>query len=134
MDRWAAEGLRPLPSGWAWERWATEDRRVSWDGFLSYDGVLYGLPAPAGAAGGLVQVRDRQSQLSIWSQGQLVLTVAKQPHSRTLVPHPDQFRDVPSAAARQRLHEPLGHHLPPPPVVQRPLAEYDQLCKVAGAA
>jgi transposase len=134
VDRRNGEGLRPLPSGWAWERWATEDRKVSWDGFLSYDGVLYGLPASAGAAGGIVQVRDRHGQLSIWRHGQHVLTAAKQPHSRALVPHPDQFRDVPSAATRQRLHEPLGHQSPPPPIVQRPLAEYDQLCKVGVAA
>ena len=134
VERWTAEGLGPLPSGWAWDRWATEDRKVSWDGFLSYDGVLYGVPGTAGAAGGLVQVRDRQGQLSIWRHGQLVLAVTKQPHSRTLVPHPEQFRDVPTAAARQRLLEPLGHQLPPPPVVQRPLAEYDQLCKAGMAA
>jgi transposase len=43
--RWAEEGLRPLPTGWAWERFASEERKVSWDGYISYDGVLYGLPA-----------------------------------------------------------------------------------------
>jgi len=41
--------LRPLPPAFAWERFATEERRVSWDGFLSYEGVLYGLPAAAAA-------------------------------------------------------------------------------------
>jgi len=61
--RLAEEGLRPLPTGWAWERFATEQRRVSWDGYLSYDGVLYGLPATVAGlpplAGTTVQVRER---------------------------------------------------------------------------
>src|SRR5260221_4910058 len=44
----AAEGLRPLPAGWAWHRFLAEERRVSWDGYVSYDGVLYGLPSRPG--------------------------------------------------------------------------------------
>jgi transposase len=131
VARWQGEGLQPVPSGWAWERWATEDRKVSWDGYLSYDGVLYGLPAAAGVVGGTVQVRDRQGVVSVWYQGQMLLTVAKRPHSRELVPHPDQFRNVPPAAVRRRVGEPLGHQMPPPHVAQRPLAEYDRLCGVA---
>ncbi len=134
VERWPAEGLQVLPSGWAWERWATEDRKVSWDGYLSYDGVLYGLPDAVGVAGGTVQVRDRQGILSVWHHGQVLRTVAKRPHSRALVPHPDQFRDMPAAAARRRLAEPLGHQVPPPAVAHRPLAEYDQLCGVEVAA
>jgi hypothetical protein len=126
--------LQPLPSGWAWERWATEERKVSWDGYLSYDGVLYGLPAPTGVAGATVQVRDRQGMLRVWHHGQEILTVPKRPQSRELVPHPDQFQDVPPAAARRRLVEPLGHQVPPPTVAHRPLAEYDHLCGVEVAA
>ena len=38
-QRWVAEGLRPLPAewttNWAWERFATEERTVSWDGYIS---------------------------------------------------------------------------------------------------
>ena len=51
IDRWAEEGLQPLPRGFAWERFATEERKVSWDGYLSYDGVLYGLPSEPPVAG-----------------------------------------------------------------------------------
>jgi transposase len=134
VDRWAEEQLQPLPTGWAWERWATEDRKVSWDGFLSYDGVLYGLPATAGVAGGTVQVRERQGVLSVWSQGQLLLRVPKRAQSREVAPHPDQFRDVPPAATRRRLVEPVGHQVPPPAVPTRSLAEYDQLCGVEVAS
>ncbi len=39
LERWVEEPLAPLPSGFAWERFGTEERRVSWDGFISYDGV-----------------------------------------------------------------------------------------------
>ena len=126
--------MQPLPTSWAWERWASEERKVSWDGFVSYDGVLYGLPGGASAAGATVQVRDRQGQLSLWHQAQLLHCVSKRPQSRTQVPHPDQFREVPPAAARRRLCEPLGHQVAPPSVARRPLAEYDQLCGVEVAA
>src|SRR5258708_7439015 len=34
--RWGEERLRALPTGWAWERFASEERRVSWDGYVSY--------------------------------------------------------------------------------------------------
>ena len=58
VDRWSQEPLAPLPAAFAWERFATGDRKVSWDGYLSYDGVLYGLPSEPPLAGTTVQVRD----------------------------------------------------------------------------
>ncbi len=42
---WVEEQLSPLPTDYAWEHFGAEERKVSWDGFVSYDGVLYGLPA-----------------------------------------------------------------------------------------
>jgi hypothetical protein len=57
LERWLKEGLQPLPHGFAWARFATEERKVSWDGYLSYDGVLYGLPSEPPVAGSTVQVR-----------------------------------------------------------------------------
>src|SRR5256714_3512244 len=56
-ERREREPLAPLPTAFAWERFATEERKVSWDGYLSYDGVLYGLPSEPAAAGSVVQVR-----------------------------------------------------------------------------
>jgi hypothetical protein len=134
VDRLAAEGLRPLPAGWAWERFLAEERRVSWDGYVSYDGVLYGLPSQPGQpalAGACVQVSDWQGQLTVWQHGQVVLSVSKRTRSGTCVPHPDQFRDVLPAAAARRARVPLGHQIPAPTVTQRPLCEYDQLCGVS---
>lgn len=148
--RLSEEGLRPLPTDWAWERFATEERKVSWDGYVSYDGVLYGLPAtipaqlpgssgssgsasPISLAGTTVQVRERAGQVVIWSAGQQVLVAAKHPRSRTLVPHPDQFRGVASAASAVRSATPLGHRLPAPTVAHRDLQEYDRLYGVSAA-
>jgi transposase len=132
-DRLAEEGLCPAPGGWAWDRFASEERRVSLEGYVSWDGALYGLPAAAGVAGRRVQVCERGGQLTVWHEGRPVLVVAKRSRSGTVVPHPDQFAEVPTAAAvRARLGDrvPLGHHLPAPPVAQRPLDEYDRLCGV----
>jgi hypothetical protein len=39
-QRLVEERLRPLPTDWAGERCATEERKVSGDGSRSYDGVL----------------------------------------------------------------------------------------------
>ena len=58
MDRSSQEPFAPLPAAFAWECFPTEDRKVSWDGYLSYDGVLYGLSSEPPLAGSTVQVRD----------------------------------------------------------------------------
>ncbi len=153
VERWAEEGLRPLPTDWAsdatknatnqtpdwaWERFAAEERTVSWDGYVSFDGVLYGLPGPLGLAGRRVQVSTslcpagQTPQIRVWWQGQLVLQVAAHAQSGRIVPHPDQFQTVLPAAAARQPHVPVGHLVPAPVVEQRPLAEYDWLCGVRG--
>src|SRR5436190_2411576 len=76
-ERREREPLSPLPTAFAWERFATEERKVSWDGYLSYDGVLYGLPSEPAAAGSVVQVRERRGMVKVWSRGQLIVDVAK---------------------------------------------------------
>lgn len=137
VERLAAEALRPLPAGWVWERFASEERQVSLEGYVSWDGVLYGMPAAAAVAGRKVQVSERRGQLVMWHQGQPVLTVAKRARSGTAVPHPEQFTQVSPAAAVRTLSRdqvPLGHQIPAPSVAQRPLEEYDWLCGVGGAA
>lgn len=129
-DRREREPLAPLPQAFAWERFATEERRVSWDGYISYDGVLYGLPSDPPLAGSVVQVRERRGMLSVWSAGQLVMEYSKRPHSQEIVTHPEQFRTVEPAAARHAKAIPLGHLRPAPSVATRDLAEYDALYAV----
>lgn len=129
-ERREQEKLAPLPQAFAWERFATEERKVSWDGYLSYDGVLYGLPSSPPVAGMVVQVRERRGVLSVWFQGQLLVECAKRSHSQTTVTHPDQFRTVAPAASRLARVVPLGHQRSTPQVMRRALAEYDRLCGV----
>jgi hypothetical protein len=73
VNRWLDAGLRPLPAGFAWERFAVEDRKVTSDGFVSFDGVLYGLPAQAQLTGRVVQIGVRGATLTIWAQGHVVV-------------------------------------------------------------
>jgi transposase len=133
VDRSSAEELRPLPQGWAWERFTAEERVVSWDGFVSYDGVLYGLPSHAGTmtlAGRRVQVTAWHELLHVYFQGQLVLSTPLRWQSGQVVSHPEQFAGLLPAASARRAPVPLGHQIPAPTVAQRPLWEYDQLCGV----
>lgn len=130
LDRWVEEGLRPLPQGFAWERFRLEERRVTPDGFVSFDGVLYGVPGQAGLTGRLVQVGSHQGQLTIWAQGQRVVDHRVHPQSGTQVVHPDQFRTVPPARTHQASAPPIGRQVAAPDPVRRRLDEYDALCGV----
>jgi hypothetical protein len=127
MDLWGEENLTALPKDSAWERFGAQERRVSWDGFISYDGVLYGLPASPPVAGLMVLVRERQPELRVFSQGTLIATLQKRPRSQEIVVHPDQFRQVTPTSPIRQIDKPLGHQITAPQVETRPLAEYDQL-------
>lgn len=127
VDLWVEEQLAPLPEAFAWERFGAEERRVTWDGFISYDGVMYGLPSQPAVAGSLVGVRDRQRTLRIFHQGLLIVTLQKRPRSQDIVLHPDQFRTVASASSIRHAAEPLAHQIEAPSVTTRPLSDYDQI-------
>ncbi len=134
IERLAQEQLLPLPADYAWERFATEERKVTWDGYVSYDGVLYGLPGQLELAGKYVQVRERKGMLTVWSAGTQVLSVEKRPRSQESVPHPEQWAGVASVSQTRRTPAPLGHLQPEPSVESRPLQEYDQYCGVTEVA
>jgi hypothetical protein len=127
LERWVEEPLSPLPQEFAWERFGAEERRVSWDGFISYDGVLYGLPSDPPVAGTMVQVRERAHELRVVRQGQLIATLHKRPRSQEIVLHPEQFRHVAPASAHRQALKPIGHQVKAPSVAIRKLSEYDQL-------
>ena len=127
IELWVEENLASLPKEEVWERFGTEERRVSWDGFISYDGVWYGLPSEPAVAGRVVQVRERDRHLHVFAGGQCIATLTKRPRSQEIVYHPEQFRTVSPAAARRLAAKPLGHQVSPPEVARRPLCEYDQL-------
>jgi hypothetical protein len=127
VERWAEEPLRPLPEGWAWERFGSEDRIVSRDGFISYDGCLYGLPAVLQLTSKTVQVCEQDTVLQIWWQGQWQCAVPRTSGRRQVIPHPQQFTGVPTAFQARHPQTPIAHQVPDPVVAIRPLSEYDQL-------
>ncbi len=134
VDRWVEEVLCPLPTGFAWERFALEDRRVTSDGFVSFDGVLYGLPARAQLTGQVVQVELRYQTLTMWAQSQVITQHPVHAVSGTQVLHPQQFTGVPPASTRQPAPAPLGHPIAAPPTpLRRALTEYDQMCGVVAS-
>jgi len=51
LELWVEEGLSALPKDYAWERFGTEERRVSLDGFISYDGVQNALTCASTCGG-----------------------------------------------------------------------------------
>lgn len=128
LERLAEEKLLPLPQDYAWERFATEERKVTWDGYVSYDGVLYGLSGKLELAGKMVQVRERKGVLTVWSAGAQVLSLEKRPRSQESVPHPDQWAGVASVSQTRRSPAPLGHQHLAPDVASRALSEYDLYC------
>ncbi len=127
LDLWVEENLIPLPKDSAWERYGAEERRVSLDGFVSFDGVLYGLPSTPCTAGVMVQVRKRQRELRILYGGQLIATHQIRPRSQEIVLHPQQFVGVPPTLSLRQAARPVGHQVEAPPVVIRPLSDYDHL-------
>jgi len=131
VERLVEEKLLPLPQDFAWQRFATEERKVTWDGYVSYDGVLYGLPGTLQLAGKQVQVRERKGVVAVWSAGQQVFAIEKRPRSQESVPHADQWKTVASVSAVRHAPTPLGHLQSAPQVESRPLEEYDQYCGVA---
>jgi transposase len=126
-ERLAEEMLAPLPEGYAWERYRCEDRKVSWDGYVSYDGVLYGVPAAAALAGAHVSVSRTGARVYLWHGGRCITEHAWQPVSGRAQMHPEQFTGVPTAYEQKRTPAPLAHRTDAPPVARRPLGDYDNL-------
>lgn len=128
MDLWVEENLHPLPQDPSWERFGAESRRVSSDGFIAFDGVLYGLPSRPPVAGAMVQVRKRARELRVFYQGQLIATHQVRPCSQEIVWHPEQFAGASSTPSLRAALRPVGHQIERgPAVLIRPLAEYDHL-------
>lgn len=121
----AAEELRPLSARSSLDRFLKEERKVSWDGYFSYEGVKYGVPAALALAGRVIQVLGQRDVLEVWRGVKRVLRVPRQ--HQGVHPHPAQWTDVAPAADQRRRLEPLGHLRAAPAVAARPLSAYDVL-------
>jgi hypothetical protein len=134
MDLWVEEHLRPLPQDRAFERYGAEERRVSSDGFIAFDGVLYGLPSRPPVAGAMVMVRKRARELRVFYQGHLIATHQVRPCSQEIVLHPEQFAGVPPIPSLRSALRPVGHQIERGvTILTRPLAEYDHLLGLEAA-
>lgn len=127
VDRLSEEVLLPLPQGYAWQRYRCEERKVSWDGYVSYEGVLYGVPGPERLVGTIVSVGRVGNEVHVYSGGKRVAEHRAQPVSGHTVMHPEQFTGFPTAHAAARLPVPLAHRSNAPALVHRALQEYNQL-------
>ena len=126
-ERLKEEILRALPEEYAWERFRSERRLVSWDGFISFDGVLYGLPSEPLTAGGVVDVGCRDKEIQVYYRGQLVVTHVVRAESGATVWHPDQFKNVLPAHESRRTLSPLGYQVPTLETPRRVLSDYDAI-------
>lgn len=66
------ENLKPLPSLESYQKYLTEKRKVSKDGFLSYQGVRYGVPWIY--SGQELWVREGKDGIEIVKEGKVVAT------------------------------------------------------------
>ena len=69
------ENLKPLPPPHTYQQYLTESRKVSKDGFLSYEGVKYGVPWIY--SGQELSVREVKEEIEITKEGKVVATHPK---------------------------------------------------------
>ncbi len=127
IDRLAQEKLGMLPSPERWAKYRFEPRKVSRDGFVSYDGVRYGVPWRY--SGREVKVREINGFVEIYCEKQLIARHEKQYRSRTLVMCEDQYANL-STAQGYAYPRPQGVQIPVHDVEVRPLDVYERLVEV----
>jgi transposase len=127
IDRLAQEKLGMLPSPERWAKYRFEPRKVSRDGFVSYDGVRYGVPWQY--SGREVRVRDINGFIEIYCEKQLIARHEKQYRSRMLVMCEGQYANL-STAQGYAYPKPQGVQIPVQDVEVRPLDVYEHLVEV----
>lgn len=119
------EDLLPLPPPERLAQFMREERKVSMDGFVSLDGVSYGVPWPY--SGRVVTVRQLRDQIEIWSEGTRIAVHEKS--QRGLVRLKGQYAGL-SAAQGATGPLPVARQIPADDVDQRPLSVYAALAEV----
>lgn len=128
VDRLAQEklGTLPPPERWAKERF--EPRKASRDGFVSYDGVRYGVPWQF--SGREVKVREVNGFVEIYYEDHLIAKHEKEYRSRTLVMCDHQYANL-STAQGYPYPKPQGIQVPIQDVEMRSLEVYEHLMEVS---
>ncbi|MDI9260531.1 IS21 family transposase [Alicyclobacillus sendaiensis] len=127
-DRMLRERLRPLPEPERLEKFLEEERRVSLDGFISYDGVRYGVPWAY--SGRTVKVRHRRNEIEIWCEGVCIAKHSTGHRVGSTVPLEGQY-DGWSASNGQIRPRPVAFQVPVDEVETRPLSWYEALVEVS---
>lgn len=127
VDRLKLEALQSLPSPDRWAKFRFEPRKASQDGFVSYDGVRYGIPWRF--SGREVQVREVNGFVEIYYEKQLLARHEKKYRSRTLVMCENQYTNL-STSQGYAYPKPQGLQTPAQDVEVRSLDIYDRLSEV----
>jgi transposase len=126
-DRLADENLQTLPPADRWDKYRREVRRVSRDGFVSYDGVRYGVPWKY--SGRDVTVRDCNGWIEIWTDNVQIARHETVHRSRAIVNCPNQYSGL--STANGKTHpQPAAKQILPHEVEARPLDVYERLLEV----
>ena len=126
-DRIKDETLLPLPSPDRLVKFLRVERIVSVDGFVSFDGVRYGVHWRY--SGQSVLVRQVGHHIEIWHQGECIAQHDKSNQWGGMVRLPGQYEGL-KAAEGVLKPRPLAHEISAPEVEQRPLAMYEELAEV----
>ncbi len=122
------ENLLPLPSAEVRSAYRWQTRKVSKDGFISYEGVFYGVPWQY--SGKEVNVRIAGACLEIWCSGTLAASHRKESVSGKIVWLEGQYRDIPDAGnniGAAMMARMVEQHK----VEDRPLSAYAAFAEVA---
>jgi len=118
------EELLPLPAPDRLAKFLREERTVSLDGFVSYDGVRYGVHWRY--SGQRVLVRQVGQHVEIWQEGERIAIHEKSGLWCGMVRLPGQYEGLKAADGALK-PKPLGRQLYEPEVEARPLAQYEEL-------
>ena len=127
IDRLAQERLGALPPADRLAKYRFELRKVSRDGFVSFDGVRYGVPWPY--SGREVKVREINGFVEIYWEQERIARHKKQFGSRTLVMCEHQYAHL-HAAQGYAYPRPRGIQIQAQDVEVRPLDVYERLAGV----
>lgn len=126
-DRMKDEQLLALPSPDRLMKFLRVERKVSADGFVSFDGVRYGVHWRY--SGQYVLVRQVGQQIEIWHEGERIALHDKASQWGGLVRLAGQYEGL-KAAEGVLKPKAVAHEIPAPEVEQRPLAMYEELVGV----
>ncbi|MDD5986579.1 MAG: IS21 family transposase [Eubacteriales bacterium] len=126
FDLLREEPLLPLPNTTLRARYRYESRRVSRDGFISYDGVRYGVPWEY--SGRQLTVRAVSGKIEIFNGIDRVATHKIEPQSGSIIFLEGQYRGL---AEKNGVVFPTLAHLVENPVETRSLSFYDKLMEVS---